>query len=52
MGEKKFFLKNFLFITHTLKNTEITRLKNIDLLSKLPFYKESNVAKTDKVSRR
>ena len=35
--EAKKIVKNFLFITHTLK---IKSLKNIDLLQELPFYDE------------
>ena len=38
---------NFHFIISTLKNQRLNALKNIDLLSELPFYEELNVIKTD-----
>ena len=34
-----------------MKNQKIKRLKNVDLLSELPFYKELNVVKTNHAFR-
>ena len=37
----------FHFLINTLKKRRIKHLKNIDLLSELPFYEELNVIKTN-----
>ena len=38
---------NFHFLINTSKKRRIKHLKNIDLLSELPFYEELNVVKTN-----
>ena len=39
------YLKDLPFYNKHIKKTKIKRLKNIDLLSELPFYEERNVIK-------
>ena len=43
--------KELLFYNKHIEKPKIKRLKNIDLLSELPFYEELNVIKTDHASR-
>ena len=42
---------NFHFLINTSKKRRIKHLKNIDLLSELPFYEELNVIKTNHAFR-
>ena len=39
------YFKDLPFYNKHIKKTKIKRLKNIDLLSELPFYEERNVIK-------
>ena len=48
---KQIILKNFLFTINPLKNQKIKRLKNIDLLAELSFYKKLNIMKTNQAFR-
>ena len=41
------YFKELPFYNKHIKKPKIKRLKNIDLLSELPFYEELNVIKTD-----
>ena len=41
------YFKELPFYNKQVKKPKIKRLKNIDLLSELPFYEELNVIKTD-----
>ena len=41
------YFKKLPFYNTHIKKPKIKRLKNIDLLSELPFYEELNVIKTD-----
>ena len=41
------FLKSFRFMNKHIKKPKIKHLKNIDLHSELPLYKELNVIKTN-----
>ena len=43
--------KNLLFYNMHIEKTKIKCLKNIDLLSELPFYEELNVIKTNHAYR-
>ena len=40
------YFKEFLFYNKHIEKPKIKRLKNVDLLSELPFYEELNVIKT------
>ena len=40
------YFKKIPFYNKDIEKPNIKRLKNIDLLSKLPFYEESNIIKT------
>ena len=42
------YFKELLFYNKHIKKRRIKRLKNIDLLSELPFYEELNVIKTNR----
>ena len=46
------YFKEFLFYNKHIEKPKIKRLKNIDLLSELPFYEELNVIKTNHSFRR
>ena len=39
------YFKEFLFYNKPIEKPKIKRLKNIDLLSELPFYKDINIKK-------
>ena len=41
------YFKKLSFYNKQIEKSKIKRLKNIDLLSELPFYKELNVIKTN-----
>ena len=41
------YFKELPFYNTYIENTKIKRLKNIDLLSELPFHEKLNVIKTD-----
>ena len=41
------YFKELPFYNTYIKKPKIKQLKNIDLLSELPFYKELNIVKTD-----
>ena len=45
------YFKEILFYNKPIKKPEIKRLKNIYLLSELPFYEELSVIKTDHTFR-
>ena len=45
------YFKELPFYNKYIEKPKIKRLKNIDLLSKFPFYKEPNVIKTNHVFR-
>ena len=45
------YFKEFTFYNKHIEKPRIKHLKNIDLLSKLPFYEELNVTKTDDTFR-
>ena len=45
------YFKELLFYNKQVKKPKIKRLKNIDLLSELPFYEELNVIKTNHAFR-
>ena len=45
------YFKKLLFYKKHIKKPKIKRLKNIDLLSELPFYEELNVIKTNHAFR-
>ena len=45
------YFNEFLFYNKLIQKPKIKRLKNIDLLSKLPFYEELNVIKTNHAFR-
>ena len=45
------YFKELPFCNKYIENTKIERLKNIDLLSELPFYEELNVTKTNHALR-
>ena len=45
------YFKELLFYNKHIEKPKIKRLKNIDLLSELPFYEELNVIKTDNAFR-
>ena len=45
------YFKELPFYHKHIEKLEIKRLKNIDLLSELPFYEELNVIKTDHAFR-
>ena len=45
------YFKEFTFYNKHIEKPRIKRLKNIDLLSKLPFYEELNVIKTNHAFR-
>ena len=45
------YFKELPFYNKHIEKPEIKRLKNIDLLSELPFYEELNVIKTDHAFR-
>ena len=46
------YFKELPFYNKHIEKPKAKRLKNIDLLSELPFYEEWNVIKTDHVYRR
>ena len=46
------YFKELPFYSKHIKKPKIKRLKNIDLLSELPFYEELNVIKTNHAFRR
>ena len=46
------YFKELLFYKKHIEKPGIKRLKNINLLSELPFYEELNVIKTNHVFRR
>ena len=46
------YFKELPFYNKHIEKPKIKRLKNIDLLSELPFYKELNVIKTNNAYRR
>ena len=41
------YFKELSFYNKPIKKTKIKHLKNIDLISELPFYEELNVVKTN-----
>ena len=43
-----YYFKELPFYNQHIKKPKIKHLKNIDLLSELPFYKELNVIKTNR----
>ena len=45
------YFKELLFYNKHIEKPKIKRLKNIDLLSELPFYEELNVIKTNRAFR-
>ena len=45
------YFKKLSFYNKQIEKSKIKRLKNIDLLSELPFYKELNVIKTNHAFR-
>ena len=45
------YFNEFLFYNKLIQKPKIKRLKNIDLLSKLPFFEELNVIKTNHAFR-
>ena len=45
------YFKELPFYNKPIKKPKIKRLKNIDLLSELPFYEELNVIKADHVDK-
>ena len=45
------YFKELPFYNKGIENLKIKRLKNIDLLSELPFYEELNIIKTNRVFR-
>ena len=45
------YFKELSFYNKYIEKPKIKRLKNIDLLSELPFYEELNVIKTDHAFR-
>ena len=45
------YFKELPFYHRYIEKPKIKRLKNIDLLSELPFYEELNVIKTDRAFR-
>ena len=45
------YFKEFLFYNKHIEKPKIKRLKNVDLLSELPFYEEPNVIKTNHAFR-
>ena len=45
------YFKELLFYNKHIEGPKIKRLKNIDLLSELPFYEELNVIKTNHALR-
>ena len=45
-------LNNSLFFNVSIEKPKIRRLKNIDLLSELPFYDQLNIIKTDQAFKR
>ena len=45
------YFKELQFYNKHIKKLKIERLKNIDLLSKLPFYEDRNVIKTNRAFR-
>ena len=45
------YFKELLFYSKPIKKPKIKRLKNINLLSELPFYKNLNVIKTNHALR-
>ena len=45
------YFKELSFYHRYIEKPKIKRLKNIDLLSELPFYEELNVIKTDRAFR-
>ena len=45
------YFKNFPFYKTYIEKPKIKRLKNTDLLSKLPFYEEPNIIKTNHAFR-
>ena len=40
-------LMNFFFFNASIEKPKTKRLKNVDLLSELPFYDQLNIIKTD-----
>ena len=46
-----YYCKELLFYNKHIEKPKIKRLKNIDLLSELPFYEELNVIKTNHAFR-
>ena len=53
MYNNNYYLKQWttLFYNKRIEKPKIKRIKNIDLLSKLPFYEELNVIKTNHAFR-
>ena len=49
--DRKFYFKELPFYNKPVKKPKVKRLKNINLLSELPFYKELTVVKTDHAFR-
>ena len=49
--DRKFYFKELSFYNKPVKKPKVKRLKNINLLSELPFYKEVTVIKTDHAFR-
>ena len=45
------YIKELPFYNKYIEKPKIKRLKNIDLLSELPFYEKLNVIKTDRAFR-
>ena len=45
------YFKEFLFYNKHIEKPKIKRLKNVDLLSELPFYEELNLIKTNHTFR-
>ena len=45
------YFKELPFYNRYIKKPRVKRLKNIDLLSELPFYEELNIIKTNRVFR-